>query len=150
MGLLQQGRNQEAEDVLREILKLEPRNPFTLNNLGFAMEGQGDLESALRYYNDASLTHSSEPIVVALDPHRRGRPISDVAFNNMQAGRSRLTSEQSGQDHAARLNVQGVSALNHKQSEKALSYFRQALKLDPQKAFSLDNLGFLVDAHGER
>src|SRR5260370_25962528 len=87
MGLLQQGRNQEAEDVLREILKLDPRNPFTLNNLGFAMEGQGDLESALRYYNDASLTHSSEPIVVALDPHRRGRPISDVAFNNIQAVR---------------------------------------------------------------
>src|SRR3954464_11973917 len=43
MGLLQQGRNQEAEDVLRETLKLDPRNPFTLNNLGFAMEGQGDL-----------------------------------------------------------------------------------------------------------
>src|SRR6476646_5281843 len=38
MGLLQQGRNQEAEDVLRETLKLDPRNPFTLNNLGFAME----------------------------------------------------------------------------------------------------------------
>ncbi len=111
MGLLQQGRNQEAEDVLRETLKLDPRNPFTLNNLGFAMEGQGDLESALRYYNDASLTHSSEPIVVALDPHWRGRPISDVAFNNMQAVRTRLASEQSAQDHAARLNVQGVSAL---------------------------------------
>src|SRR5712691_7995089 len=37
MGLLEQGRNQEAEDVLRETLKLDPRNPFTLNNLGFAM-----------------------------------------------------------------------------------------------------------------
>ena len=67
--LLAQGRNQEAEDVLRETLKLAPRNPFTLNNLGFAMEGQGDLDSALRYYNDASSVHSSEPVVVALDPH---------------------------------------------------------------------------------
>jgi len=150
MGLLQQGRNQEAEDVLRETLKLDPRNPFTLNNLGFAMEGQGDLESALRYYNDASLTHSSEPIVVALDPHRRGRPISDVAFNNMQAVRTRLTSEQSAQDHAARLNVQGVSALNHNQSEKALSYFRQAYKLDPQNAFSLNNMGFVAEAVGDQ
>ena len=33
MALLQQGRNQEAEDVLRETLKLDPKNPFTLNNL---------------------------------------------------------------------------------------------------------------------
>src|SRR5260370_33218671 len=85
MGLLQQGRNQEAEDVLREILKLDPRNPFTLNNLGFAMEGQGDLESALRYYNDASLTHSSEPIVVALDPHWRGGRVSDGAVDETEA-----------------------------------------------------------------
>src|SRR6266581_8383734 len=114
MNLFQQGRNQEAEDVLRETLKLDPRNPFTLNNLGFAMEGQGDLESALRYYNDASLTHSSEPIVVALDPHWRGRPISDVAFNNMQAVRTRLASEQSAQDHTVRLNLQGVLVLNPK------------------------------------
>src|SRR5690242_13740714 len=30
MVLLQQGRNQEAEDVLRETLKLDPHNPFTL------------------------------------------------------------------------------------------------------------------------
>ena len=43
MALLEQGRNQEAEDVLRQTLKLDPRNPFTLNNLGFALEGQGDL-----------------------------------------------------------------------------------------------------------
>src|SRR5260370_16924186 len=117
MGLLQQGRNQEAEDVLREILKLDPRNPFTLNNLGFAMEGQGDLESALRYYNDASLTHSSEPIVVALDPHRRGRPISDVAFNNMQAVPTPLTSHQHPPAHPPHPNMPGNSALtpNHSQ-----------------------------------
>src|SRR5579864_8405684 len=51
MVLLQQGRNQEAEDVLRETLKLDPRNPFTLNNLGYTMEGQGNLEAALQYYN---------------------------------------------------------------------------------------------------
>ncbi len=103
MGLLEQGRNQEAEDVLRDALKLDPKNPFTLNNLGFAMEGQGDLESALRYYNDASITHSTEPIVVALDPHWRGKAISDVAFSNEQAVRARLASEQNAPDRAARL-----------------------------------------------
>src|SRR6202140_2093127 len=111
MTLLEQGRSQEAEDVLRETLKLNPRNPFTLNNLGFDMETQGDLESALRYYNDASLTHSTEPIVVSLDPRWRGKPVSDIAFNNEQAVRARLASHQSNQDRAARLNVQGVSAL---------------------------------------
>src|SRR5215475_1009789 len=82
MTLLAQGRNQEAEDILRETLKLAPRNPFTLNNLGFAMEGQGDLESALRYYSEASDVHSSDPVVVAIDPHWQGKPISEIAANN--------------------------------------------------------------------
>ena len=149
MGLLQQGRNQEAEDVLRETLKLDPKNPFTLNNLGFAMEGQGELESALRYYNDASLTHSTEPVVVALDRRWRGKAISDVAFNNEQAVRARLASEQSAQDRAARLHVQGVAALNHNEPDKALSYFRQAYKLDPQSAFSLNNMGYVAEAVGD-
>src|SRR5438128_3364941 len=150
MNLFQQGRNQEAEDVLRETLKLDPRNPFTLNNLGFAMEGQGDLESALKFYNDASLTHSTEPIVVAIDPHWRGKPISDIAFNNGQSARTRLASEQSAPDHAARLSVQGVSALNHNQSQKALDYFERAYKLDPQNAFSLNNIRFVAETQGDQ
>ena len=150
MTLLQQGRNQEAEDVLRETLKLDPRNPFTLNNLGFAMEGEGDLESALRYYNDASITHSTEPVVVALDPRWRGKPISDIAFKNEESVRQRLASEQSNQDRAARLNVQGVSALNHNDADKALNDFRQAYKLDPQSAFSLNNMGFVSEAFGDQ
>ena len=149
MTLLEKGRTQEAEDVLRDTLKLDPRNPFTLNNLGFDMEAQGDLESALRYYNDASLTHSSEPIVVSLDPRWRGKPISDIAFKNEQAVRARLTSQQSNQDRAARLNVQGVSALNHNQDDKAYEDFRQAYKLDPQNSFSLNNMGFVSEAFGD-
>jgi Flp pilus assembly protein TadD len=150
MTLLEQGRSQEAEDVLRDALKLDPRNPFTLNNLGFTMEAQGDLESALRYYNDASLTHSSEPIVVSLDPRWRGKPISDIAFKNEQAVRARLASEQSNQDRAARLNVQGVSALNHNDEAKAYQAFEKAYRLDPQNSFSLNNMGFVSEARGDK
>lgn len=149
MGLLGQGRNQEAEDVLRETLRLDPRNPFTLNNLGFALEGQGDLESALRYYNDAAITHSTEAVVVSLDPHWRGKPISDIAFSNAQSVRARLASELTAQDHAARLNLQGVSALNHNQPEKAINYFEQAYKLDPRNAFSLNNMGYVSEARND-
>jgi Flp pilus assembly protein TadD len=150
MTLLEQGRSQEAEDVLRETLKLDPRNPFTLNNLGFDMETQGDLESALRYYNDASLTHSSEPIVVSLDPRWRGKPISDIAFKNEQSVRARLASQQSNQDQAARLNVQGVSALNHNNDAKAYQDFEKAYRLDPQNSFSLNNMGFVSEARGDK
>jgi Flp pilus assembly protein TadD len=150
MSLLQQGRSQEAEDILRSTLKLDPRNPFTLNNLGYAMEMQGDLDSALRFYNDSSITHSSEPIVVSIDPKWRGKPISDIAFRNEQAVRARLQSQQSNQDRAARLHVEGVSALNHNQDEKAYQNFREAYKLDPNSAFSLNNMGFVAEATGDK
>jgi Flp pilus assembly protein TadD len=150
MSLLQQGRSQEAEDILRSTLKLDPRNPFTLNNLGYAVEMQGDLDSALRFYNDSSITHSSEPIVVSIDPKWRGKPISDIAFRNEQAVRARLQSQQSNQDRAARLHVEGVSALNHNQDEKAYQNFREAYKLDPNSAFSLNNMGFVAEATGDK
>ena len=150
ISLLNKDRVAEADAVLQRALRLEPRNPFTLNNLGFTMESQGDLESALRYYNDASLTHSSEPIVVSLDPRWRGKPISDIAFRNEQAVRARLASEQSSQDRAARLHVQGVSALNHNNEAKAYEYFQKAYRLDPQSSFSLNNMGFVSEAHGDK
>jgi Flp pilus assembly protein TadD len=149
MALLQQGRAQEAEDVLRDTLKLEPKNPFTLNNLGYAMEAQGNLEQALQYYNDASIAHSTEPIVVAVDPRWRGKAISDVAFKNSEAVRQRLQSEGNQQAKAARLNVEGVSALNHNDPQKAENYFRQAYQADPQNAFSLNNMGFLSEILGD-
>ena len=149
MALLQQGRSQEAEDVLRSTLKLNPQNPFTLNNLGYAMETQGDLEAALQYYNNASISHSTEPVVVAIDPRWRGKAISDVAFRNEQAVRQRIQSEGSQQARAARLNLEGVSALNHNHPQKAESYFRQAYQLDPQNAFSLNNMGFLAEVQGD-
>ena len=150
MALLQQGRAQEAEDVLRNTLKLQPNNPFTLNNLGYTMEMQGNLEQALQYYNQASIAHSSEPIVVSVDPRWRGKPISDIAFRNEEAVRQRLQSEGNQQAKAARLNLEGVSALNHNQQDKAEQYFRAAYQLDPQNAFSLNNMGFVSEILGDQ
>ena len=150
MVLLQQGRAQEAEDVLRQTLKIDPKSPFTLNNLGYAMEAQGNLEKALQYYNDASVLHSTEPIVVAVNPRWRGQPISNVASRNAEAVRERLQAEGSEQARAARFNLQGVSALNHNQPDQAEQYFRQAYQLDPQNAFSLNNMGFLSELLGDQ
>jgi Flp pilus assembly protein TadD len=150
MALLQQGRAQEAEDVLRNTLKLQPNDPFTLNNLGYTMEMQGNLEQALQYYNQASISHSTEPIVVAVDPRWRGKPIGDIAFRNEEAVRQRLHSEGNQQAKAARLNLEGVSALNHNQQDKAEQYFREAYQLDPQNAFSLNNMGFVSEILGDQ
>jgi len=149
MSLLSQGRTQEAAEVLQWTLAVDPRNAFTLNNLGFTMEGEGELESAFRYYSQAANVHSSDPVIVTLDPHWRGKPISEIAANNAKAVRRRLETEQTTEDRVARLNLQGVSALNRNDSQAARRYFEQAYKLDRRNAFTLNNMGYVAEMDGD-
>src|SRR5437899_4605837 len=149
MSLLSQGRTQEAAVVLQRTLTIDPRNAFTLNNLGFTMEGEGELESAFRYYDQAGNMHSSDPIIVSLDPHWRGKAISEVVANNAKAVRRRIETEQTTQDKVARLNLQGVSALNRNDSRAARGYFEQAYQLDPKDAFTLNNMGYVAEMDGD-
>ena len=150
MSLLSQGRTEEADNVLRQTLAVDPRSPFTLNNLGYTMEAEGNLESALQYYKSAANLHSSEKIAVALDRRWRGKDISDVAESNAQAVRHRLETESSVADRVARLNLQGVSALNRNDRQAARQFFQQAYRLDPQDAFAINNMGYLAELDGDQ
>ena len=150
MSLMQQGRIQEADVVLQRTLAVDPRNPFTLNNLGYAMEAEGNLEKAFQYYSQAANLHSSQKIIVALDRRWRGKSISDVASGNAKAVRHRLETEESAEDKVARLNLQGVSALNHNDPKSARQYFREAYQLDPKNAFTLNNMGYIAELEGDQ
>jgi Flp pilus assembly protein TadD len=149
MSLLSQGRTAEADEALRQTLAYDPKNPFTLNNLGYTMEAEGDLGAAYRFYAQSADTHSSEKIVVAEDKQWRGKPISEVAARNAQAVRERIDTEQSTEAGAARLNLQGVSALNRNDVPAARDYFQEAYKLDPHNAFSLNNMGYVFEMNGD-
>ena len=150
MSLLQQGRTSEGERILRRTLERDPKNPFTINNLGFVMEAEGDFDSALKFYTQAAALQSSETIVVALDPHWRGKSISEVAAANADAIRRRLATEESAQVRASRLSLEGVYALNHNEPGKARAYFDQAYRLDPEGAFALNNQGYIAEMDGDQ
>lgn len=150
MGLMMKDRAPEAEITLRKALALEPTNPFTLNNLGYALEREGELEQAVRLYTTASDTHSTEKVVVALNRNWRGRPISEIAGLNEQAARRALNAESSTEAKVARLNLRGVSAINRNQPVLARQFFQQAYRLDPGNAFSLNNMGYLSEVEGDR
>jgi len=47
LGLLNRDRAPEADVLLQAALKLDPKNPFTLNNMGFAKEKEGELETGI-------------------------------------------------------------------------------------------------------
>jgi Flp pilus assembly protein TadD len=149
MSLLEQGRPEEAQAVLERSLTLDPQNPFTLNNLGLALEAQGDLDEAVRYYTHAASLHSDKTVVVALDAKLRGRPISQVAEDNAIALHRRLLGERTTEARVARLNVQGVTALNHNDPVAARGYFSQAYSLDPTNAFAINNKGYMAEMDGD-
>jgi tetratricopeptide (TPR) repeat protein len=67
IGLLQKDRAPEADVILQRALDLDPRNPFTLNNLGSAEEKQGEWEKALSY-NQATNIGSREPVIGTVSP----------------------------------------------------------------------------------
>src|SRR5205807_2615850 len=119
----------EAEAVLVQALAGDPHNPFTLNNMGYVMEQEGDLQSALRYYSSAASLHSDGTILVAPNPKWRGRSISEVAEENARAVNKEIAQGEDLDAQVARLNLRGVAAINHNDPEAALKFFQEAYKL---------------------
>ncbi len=150
MSLLQKDRSPEADLALQKALKLEPNNPFTLNNLGYAKEEEGELEEAYKYYTQAANQHSTTPIVVTVRPAWRGKGISEIAAQNAEKVRSVMAREQDIGAQVARLNTRGVAAINRNDYKLARQYFEHAYKLDPKNAFALNNMGYLSEMDGDR
>lgn len=150
MGLLLKDRAPEADVVLQKALTLDDKNPFTLNNLGWAKEKEGELEQALSFYSRSANTSSREPVVVTVNSKWRGRSISEVAGENAEKVRKSLRREEDLPSRVARLNLSGVSASNRNDRRLARTYFDQAYKLDPANAFTLNNMGYLAELDGDR
>jgi Flp pilus assembly protein TadD len=150
IGLLQKDEAPEADLALQKALKMEPTNAFTLNNLGFAREKEGELEDAYKYYVQAAKQHSDTPIVVSMRSSWRGKSISEVASANANKVRNLMDHEQDVRDQVARLNTRGVAAINRNDYKLARQYFERSYKLDPKNAFALNNMGYLAEMDGDR
>lgn len=150
IGLLQKERAPEADVLLTRALAIDGKNPFTLNNLGFAKEQEGDLEGALQYYSRAANTNSDEAVVVTVHSSWRGKPIREIAQSNADHVRDAINNPSSSGDQVARLNLQGVSALNRNDRRTAREAFQQAYKLKKDDAFTLNNMGYLAEMDGDR
>ena len=149
MELLSQDRGFEAEARLKEALAMDPKNAFTLNNLGVAQEATGDLESALNYYDAAAASHSTDPVVVTRNLAWRGKPVSEMAADNARNLRKRMQTMDLNQVRAAMLAIRGVSATNENNWSAAKQDFLEAYTLDPQSAFALNNLGYVAEREGD-
>ena len=150
--LLSQGRAPEADLLLQDTLKKDPRNVFTLNNMGVAKEMEGEAQEALRYYDEAGALGTDARAVVTVDRNRgwRGKPISEMAQQNAKALRDRLSRANDLTEQVAELNLRGVSAVNRNDLRAADADFRKAYTLDPNNAFTLNNIGYVAELEGDR
>lgn len=150
MGLMMKDRVPEAEVALRKAINLDPKNAFTLNNLGYALEKKGELEEAVHYYAMAAESGSDARVVIALNRRWRGRSISEVAALNLRAAKRELSADGSVDSRVARDNFRGVAALNRGQNAEASRLFQEAYKLEPDNAFALNNMGYVAETQGDR
>lgn len=147
--LLSQNRGYEAEQVLTQALTLDPKNPFTLNNMGVAEESMGNFEGALQHYDEAASANSPEPIVVTLQKSWRGKPVSKMAADSARLLRNKLRNMDSAEARATMLTFRGIYATNENNWNAAKQDFENAYKLAPQSAFSLNNLGYVAEKEGD-
>lgn len=150
IGLLEKDRAPEADITLQKALAIDPKNPFTLNNMGYAKEKQGELHEAYKHYSQAANSGSNEAVIVSVRPGWRGKPISEVAANNARLVQRLIARGESVDSQVARLNVRGVAALNRNDRALARKYFQEAYKLAPGDAFTLNNMGYLAEMEGDR
>ncbi len=147
--LISQGRATEALVVLQKALTIDPQNTYTLNNLGVAKEARGDYDEAMKYYKAAADAHSNEPVIVTLNRAWRGKPVSEMAADSEKKLSQRMQNAATAQAQAALLTVRGVSATNHNDWPTAREDFMKAYSLNPNSAFSLNNVGYLAEKDGD-
>jgi Flp pilus assembly protein TadD len=148
--LLGQGRAPEADLLLQQVIKVDPNNIFTLNNMGVAKEMEGEAQEALRYFDLAARVQTDAAAVVTANRNWRGRQVSQMAQENAKNLREYLGHEQDVPEQVAELNLRGVSAVNRNDLRTANEDFRKAYALDPSNAFTLNNIGFVSELEGDQ
>ncbi|HZD95700.1 MAG TPA: hypothetical protein VE133_15660, partial [Candidatus Sulfotelmatobacter sp.] len=69
-----------AQTNFEQAYKLDPNNSFTINNMGYLAELEGDKETAQSYYDQARRAkRSSAKIMVSTRPEVEGRAVGQVA-----------------------------------------------------------------------
>src|SRR5437588_4182253 len=128
---------EKAEVLFYKAYLLDPDDPFTLNNLGYIAELQGQVDRAQRFYQLAGQQASDAVIERASSQRVEGRPIKEalaVSDPPLQINHD---------------NVEAVRSLSQGRAPEADLLLQNDLKSDPQNIFTLNNLGVAKEMEGE-
>ena len=124
-----------AESLFLKAYLYDPADPFTLNNLGYISELEGQLDKAHRFYQLAAEQSSNADIDLSNARHLQGQPMKaalvDLKDNTMRVNR---------------LNLDAMRMLEQDRGYAAIDALHQALAIDPQNPFTLNNLGVAYES----
>jgi Flp pilus assembly protein TadD len=129
---------QRAEAIFYKAYLYDPSDPFTLNNLGYIAELQGQLDRAQRFYKLASEQGTDAFVDLSNEKELQGKRMS-FALDSLKDVPMRVN----------RMNFDGMTLLSENRSYEAVTLLQTALKLDPQNAFTMNNLGVASEAIGD-
>jgi Flp pilus assembly protein TadD len=129
---------EDAAALFYKAYLYDPADPFTLNNLGYVSELQGELERAQKFYSLAAEQGSNATIDLSNAKQLEGKPMQD-AFQSLRDVPMRVN----------RMNVSALMLLSKNNGQQAVALLRETLLLDPQNPFTLNNLGVAYEAVGD-
>jgi Flp pilus assembly protein TadD len=138
VDLVRKKQYEKAEATFYKAYLYDPTDPFTLNNLGYISELQGQLDRALKLYALAAEQGGEAFIDRSNAQQLVGKPMS-AALNGLKDVPMRVN----------RMNVQAIGLLSENRNYEADVLLQEALTLDPQNTFTLNNLGVAKEAVGD-
>lgn len=135
---LKRGHREKAKQLFYRAYLLDPNDPFTLNNLGYVAELDGDADRALRYYALAAQDHTDAVIAESNERTLKGKPL-EVAFQQVK----------DSDREVSRINEQAIVFLEQGKVFEARNLLRSAMPSHPRNAFLLNNLGYALETVGD-
>lgn len=128
----------KAEGLFYKAYLYDPADPFTLNNLGYISELEGQLDRAQRFYALAAEQGSDAYIDRSSVGHLEGQPMKSAVVD--------LKDSSLRVNHA---NIDGLRLISQNRGFEAVQLLQKTLAQDPQNAFTLNNLGVASEAVGD-
>lgn len=120
----------KASDLFYKAYLYDPADPFTLNNLGYVSELQGQLDRADKFYKLAAEQGSTASIDLSNVKALMGKPMN-TAFADLKESPMRVN----------QINLDAMHLLSENRGNEAATLLEQARSLDPQNPYTLNNLG---------
>ncbi len=127
----------KAEQLFYKAYLYDPEDSFTLNNLGYIAELQGQLDRAQRFYTLAAAQPSDAVVDIASSKRVQGQLMSAALGTS------------NGPLEVNHANVEAVRLLAQGRAAEADILLQAALKTDPNNVFTLNNMGAAKEMEGE-